>query len=273
MFITLLPVIYLFDKIILSTDPEEQGCDIFRHIPGSITLLSGENTEDTEKKEEQENPTVLDISSVDGSSKCQNTLDTDKENSLTKLENTENSSNESNSSSQQKSNDLKVHERVEGVSSSKESESVVESDPVRESDIKLQEASTTLSSKETTEISTVKESAKQDSESDSEGELKDLVFEMCESDMLDLFEVEGQPYKYHFLPDVLTHLKMDYKEFVMSAKTVETLELSVKEFESRAHSCIVGSGKRDIVNSCSRVVLVRVTPAIEKILGIETFKL
>lgn len=100
-----------------------------------------------------------------------------------------------------------------------------------------------------------------------------MLFEVSALEMLDVFEVDGRPHKYHLLLELLSRLKMTHKEFIISAKTVETLELSIEEFESRAHSCIIGSCSRAIVDRCSRVVLVRVTPTIDKLLGVETVKL
>lgn len=100
-----------------------------------------------------------------------------------------------------------------------------------------------------------------------------VVFEICESPLLDVYEVEGQPHKYLLLLELMKHLKVTQEQLIIAAKTIETLELSPEEFEKRVHCCIVGSCSRALVDDCSSMVLVKITPSLEKLLGIETVKL
>lgn len=113
----------------------------------------------------------------------------------------------------------------------------------------------------------------QDLEYEEKWDSKNITFETSELPLLDVFQVDGRPHKYCLMLELLTLLKMTQAEFIISARTIETLELSLEEFESRAHSCILGSCSRAIVDTCSCVVLVRVTHTVEKLLGIETVKL
>ncbi|KAG7175879.1 BCL-6 corepressor-like [Homarus americanus] len=248
-------------------DPDEQGCDLFSNIPVSKSVplcqhLKSSNDTDKQKLESQD----LESNSITkpGGDVAQTTSET---NLQRKSENLSISEENNYSKTDQHPSLLQVDNLQDLIK--KEEITIETKTENNKEEVEKKQAPESMERKESD--NTVKKE-NHDSE-DEEGELKEVTLETSEVPLLDVYEIDGRPHKYYLMLELLTLLRMTQAEFIISARTIETLELSVEEFESCAHSCIVGSCSRAIVDTCSCVVLVRVTPIVEKLLGIEIVRL
>lgn len=255
------------------SDPEEQGCDIFGMIPApscnkTTSEDNVESSQDADLKATSDSVTSRNVT-VDEADKGQ------------KLEKERAGKEEASSlegkciqSLSDKELSVSGGEIVKDKSSIKEEPKSVEVKMESDTNMtaELSSEKKMLSSEEVNKKDEEINEQKEDSDMEDGWDMQ-VVFEICELPLLDTYEVEGQPHKYLLLMELLKHLKVTQEELIIAAKTIETLELSPEEFEKRAHCCIVGSCSRALVDDCSSVVLVKITPSLEKLLGIETVKL
>lgn len=255
------------------TDPEEQGCDIFGMIPApscnkTTSEDNVESSQDADLKATSDSVTSRNVT-VDEADKGQ------------KLEKERAGKEEASSlegkciqSLSDKELSVSGGEIVKDKSSIKEEPKSVEVKMESDTNMtaELSSEKKMLSSEEVNKKDEEINEQKEDSDMEDGWDMQ-VIFEICELPLLDTYEVEGQPHKYLLLMELLKHLKVTQEELIIAAKTIETLELSPEEFEKRAHCCIVGSCSRALVDDCSSVVLVKITPSLEKLLGIETVKL
>lgn len=112
------------------------------------------------------------------------------------------------------------------------------------------------------------EDVKEEKEEDREGLDLEMMFVGSEEPLLDVYEVEGRPHHYCLLREVTRRLGVSRRDLIVAAKSIETLEISSEEFESRVHSCVMGMPRRRVGRG--RVELIRLTGVLERLLGMET---
>lgn len=251
-------------------DPDDQGCDIFGNIPADEIVPSHQRLKSTDETDKENSPSQNE-KTYDILTACGDVAQKINESVQRKSEKLSNC--EESTSLKINLNPL-VTQVTEVQDLVKKEEISTENDTEnKESPKEVFEEKCIPPNDERRDSDSTAREENQDSECEEKWDSKKITIESSELPLLDVFQVDGRPHKYCLMLELLTLLKMTQAEFIISARTIETLELSLEEFESRAHSCILGSCSRAIVDTCSCVVLVRVTPTVEKLLGIETVKL
>lgn len=108
----------------------------------------------------------------------------------------------------------------------------------------------------------------QEAEESEESDLEEMMFMWSEEPIVDIYEVEGRPHQYCLLREVTRRLGVSRRDLIVAAKTIETLTVSPEEFESRVYSCVCGTSRWQ--PDGSRVELIRLTAALERLLGLQT---
>ncbi|KAK8381611.1 hypothetical protein O3P69_018597 [Scylla paramamosain] len=108
----------------------------------------------------------------------------------------------------------------------------------------------------------------EEKEESEESDLEEMTFMWSEEPIVDIYEVEGRPHQYCLLREVTRQLGVSRRDLIVAAKTIETLMVSPEEFESRVYSCVCGTSRWQ--PDGGRVELVRLTAALERLLGLQT---
>ncbi|KAK3887233.1 hypothetical protein Pcinc_008656 [Petrolisthes cinctipes] len=248
-------------------DPEEQGCDVFSNIPASMTSQNQNKVKDGSL---QITATSQSINTDVGpcSSKLSQDLPEKDNNSRGQLPD---ESEKLTVCPQEASSEVTLSPKKEVVTDSEDKDKET-TDTGKESEVNFSKQNEINSpvSKCIKEELTEKEDEKKEDSDDDDSNGKQIILAWSESPLLDLYQVNGRPHSYYLMSQLLDVLAKTQTELVMAARTIETLELDIEEFEACTHSCTLGSSSRTVVENQSTVILVRVTPAVDQLLGIET---
>lgn len=235
-------------------DPEEQGCDVFCNIPEGKYKVR-ESSSCPNKMQELENlaktSCVVKIEEVTQDTTEENTWKTNKKTNSEEGETTIGGGGVGGFS-------------WWGGSSSKVLESI-KKEVVTEDQVEGDKEEKEESQKEELERKTQEKKKEEEHE---ELELEEMTFMCSEEPMVDIYEVEGRAHRYCLLREVTRRLGLGRRDLIVAARTIETLVMSAEEFESRVHSCVLGTSRWQ--PDSDRVELICLTPNLERLLGLET---
>lgn len=251
------------------TDPEEQGCDVFSSTPAGITSQNQYKAID-DRPQISATSQPVDTDAGPSCSKFGQDLPQKKDNSMEDLPST---SEKPSVCVEEASTELDLNIKKEVITESedKDTEAMVTGKESGENFIKENKTKGPPIKSIKEEVMEKKDEKKEesdDNDDDSSGE--PMMIAWSESPLLDLYQVNGRPHNYYLMSQLLDVLAKTQTELVMAARTIETLELDTEEFEACTHSCTLGSSSRTITENKSTVILVRVTQAVDQLLGIET---
>lgn len=249
------------------SDPEEQGCDIFSSIPAGITSQNQCKAIDDRPQITATSQTV-DTDAGPSSSKLGLDLPQKNNNIMEDLPSTSEKPNECVEETSTEL-DLTIKKEIVTENEDKKDEAMVTE---KESEEKNEIKDSLIKSikEEVTENKDEKKEENDDNDDDEDSSGEPMTITWSESPLLDVYQVNGRPHNYYLMSQLLDVLAKTQTELVMAARTVETLELDTEEFEACTHSCTLGSSTRTLTENQSSVILVRVTPAVDQLLGIET---
>lgn len=226
-------------------DPEEQGCDVFRNIPeGKLRMRE--------------------------SSLCQMRLAIESPTKTPHVVKTEDVTNNCSEENTPKSAQ-KLTSATGGTTKEEASPSEAENSSMALVSIKKEVMTEDQVEGEKEEEESQKEEMErktQEAEESEESVLEEMMFMWSEEPIVDIYEVEGRPHQYCLLREVTRRLGVSRRDLIVAAKTIETLTVSPEEFESRVYSCVCGTSRWQ--PDGSRVELVRLTAALERLLGLQT---
>lgn len=247
------------------SDPEEQGCDVFSSIPAGITSQNQIKAID-DRPQISVTSQPMDADAGPSSSKLSQDLLQKKNNSMEHLPST---SEKPSVCTVEASTELDLTIKKEVVTDNEDKdEEAMDTGKETGENFSKQNKTINKSIKEETTENLDEKKEESDDDEDSSGEPMTIAW--SESPLLDLYQVNGRPHNYYLMSQLLDVMAKTQTELVMAARTIETLELDTEEFEACTHSCTLGSSSRTLIENRSTVILVRVTPALDRLLGIET---
>ncbi|MPC36750.1 BCL-6 corepressor [Portunus trituberculatus] len=226
-------------------DPEEQGCDVFRNIPEGKLRARESNLCPKRQAVEGSVETPCVVKTEDMTQDCS------EENALKSAEKLASET----GGTAKEGGDIPSgaeNSSMSVVSIKKEITTEDQVDGEKEEELQKVEM----------------ERKTQEEEESEESDLEEMTFMWSEEPIVDIYEVEGRPHQYCLLREVTRRLGVSRRDLIVAAKTIETLMVSPEEFESRVYSCVCGTSRWQ--PDGGRVELVRLTAALERLLGLQT---